>query len=223
MSSLRICACRLASPALSAVILLGCCGPAYQALRPEAAMAVGKNRANEPAWVAEYPLWRAVPTSRFAVLGEGVVRTTRWGIYAYRPKGRNGAGRPCLEEVNLSFKGLYHDGASCGPLAPPAKMPVFTLSGSSYQYEGHREVGEAVLGMALAPTVRRVMLELSPGPPVTRLTRQLSPRQAQKAEVEPFRYVTVTRPRDVCLRGVTAYDLAGNEVLSTPRNHCTVQ
>lgn len=188
------------------------------------ATADGKTMAragSEPGWVRHFPLWKVVPSKRFATLGEGVEQRTRWGVFVYRPPGEGGGQRPCVEAVNLSFHGTLTHGADCGPLSPPAGWPTYALTGMSFQYGEHgRRVGSTVLGMTLARNVRRVTMVFAPGPPVGSVTRELSTAQAAKARVHVFRYVVLSLPREACLRSVSGFDQLGNEVISAPSTNC---
>lgn len=177
--------------------------------------------AREPQWIKEYPLWKTLPTSAFAVLREGTVARSRWGIYAYRGDGPAGGSRPCIEEVNLTFEGgLSTSGSSCGPLPTGDKPPIFTLTGLSWKYPGRAVIGETVIGMVVSKSVSRVSINVNPVPKVVRRTRYLSVSQARKARIQRFRYVALAIPRDVCLMGVEGFDIGGRRVLNTGLDPC---
>lgn len=168
-----------------------------------------------PTWVKQARLWRAVPTKKFAVLGEGAVRGLGWGAYVYRWQTPSGRPLVCIEEVNFSKSGLVSSGSECGDLAPPSRYPVFTLAATSSNGKG-----ASVFALAVGADVTKVKLEFGPGPSQTRATELLSEAQAAKANVPPLRYVAFGLGRFVCLRALSGFDGAGAKVLSTPRVKC---
>jgi hypothetical protein len=176
-------------------------------------------RQEPPGRIAQFPLWSTVPVKRFAVLGEGTVRSLRWGIYAFRERGAP-ADRPCIEEAELFFNGGFSSGATCGSLAPPADWPVFSLFQSSGS-EGGKAKGASVIGLTFGQNVNRVTVDLGPGPNQTKKTRLLSNAQAKKAGLVTFRYLAFSIARSVCLEGVTGYDEMGEKSLDTSRYDCT--
>ena len=177
-------------------------------------------RNNRQAGAGNYPLWRVLPTRSYAILGEGTVRQTRWGIYAFRQPGKGRNAPVCIEEVGLTFFGMFNTDIECGVPSPPAEWPPFTLTSASIKRPESPVVGETVMGMMLGLDVQRVTLHVNPGRSVKRSTRLLSDEQAAKAHVAPFRYLALGLARDLCLDGVDGFDAKGLRVLSTPRANC---
>ena len=170
---------------------------------------------------AGYGLWRVLPTKAFAVLGEGQVADLRWGIYAFRGRGSQGGARPCIGEVDLWRDGGFSQATECGYAAPPPNWPTFTLTSTSVKRSGSPPIEGSVIGMTFATSVRRARIDLGPGPSVIRRTRLLSAKQAEKAHIEPFRYLAFDIGRTVCLEGVTGYDSSDVAVLDTTRYKCS--
>jgi hypothetical protein len=182
----------------------------------------GAEKSREAASVRSYRLWRAVPSEHFAVLGEGVVRDLRWGLYVFRGKGRDGKASPCIQEVDVWIDGSYSAGVECGPLAPPAEWPVYTMTSTSVSgSDGASNGGASVLGMTVGLDVLRATTDFGPGPSQTRKTRLLSATQAKKARLSQFRYLAFDVARQVCLEGVTGYSRSNSIVLDTNRYDCS--
>lgn len=171
-----------------------------------------------PKWVKDYPLWRAVPTKAFAVLGEGIVSNVRWGIYVYRDGPRS---KPCIMEANLAFNGLYSSTQDCGGLVPPAPEPIYTLTTSESEWPNGKRLESSIIGLAgLSPEVTRVQVRIRPGPNLTVQSRLLSQRQAMKARVPQFRYVAKALNRKVCINQVIGLDQVGSEIFKTSPTDC---
>ena len=183
---------------------------------------VGHRTANAAPAVRSYPLWSVLPTRSFAILGEGSIRQTRWGVYVFRQAGKGSDAPACIEEVDLTFFGLFSTDIECGVPAPPNDWPPFTLTSASTKRPDSPVVGETVMSMMLGLNVLRVTLNVNPGISVKRSTRLLSAKQAAKAHVEPFRYLALGLARDVCLDGVEGFDADDHRVLSTPLAGCRV-
>lgn len=172
-----------------------------------------------PAWVRSFPLWMQVPTSAFAVLDEGVARKTRWGIYVYRGNGPKGAEGPSCIQLGTLYYGepATHRGASfssvadCGLLAAEARVPTVV---ASLSIRNRADRPYTVIGMIIAPNVRRVTVELVSGSARTVSTRQLSQFQARKAHTQRLRYLVMRLPRRAVIVGVTGYNASGDLVLS---------
>jgi hypothetical protein len=178
-----------------------------------------------PPGFASLPLWRAVPTKHFAILGEGRTADLRWGIYAYRGKGREAGRHPCIFEVDVSVDGPFSTGQECGPVSPPFDWPIFTSTTSTNRDAQGHEHNAFIIGMTLGLEVSKVVLDLGPGPNQTRVPRRLSDAQAKKARLRPFSYLAlgIARDRKVnCLEGVTGFDAAGVEIIDTrPHYDCS--
>lgn len=187
------------------------------------AMRESRNRGSStggkiPKDVEDFPLWMSVPSKAFAVLGEGVVRQTRWALYVYRGRGKEGAERPCLDLATIYF-GVgegesFRNGTACGPLAPPAKRIVTTKADLQVQKKIDGPiVGSSVLGMAVGSHVATLEVELDPDGKVVGKTRYLSARQAAKAHVRRFRYFTLARAKKICLDAVEGFSFNAEKVL----------
>lgn len=175
------------------------------------ASANGQGGAN----LAGFPLWKGVPTERFATLKEGKTpHGSRWGVYAYRGDVRS---RPCLLVSRITAVGLYGISTGCGALAPsqePRSSPV-VVSVEEWQRNGGPEP-TVFYGLSFAPGVERVELVLGSGATIVRQTR-LSLAQSRKAQVPRFRFLALSLERDSCIERMTAFDRDGNVVLSSPQ------
>lgn len=178
--------------------------------------------------VHKFPLWVAVPSRAFAVLGEGVVRETQWGAYVFRGNGPKAGRTPCLVAALFHHgganrrSGLFVPGIpQCGPLAPPAQEVAMANVGITIKKSltGPTIVAKAV-AMSFSPNVRMVRLQLMPGQSQTRRTRLLSTEQAEKAHVRPFRYVAFSIARDACIASVTGTDAVGAEIMHSSIKSC---
>lgn len=174
----------------------------------------------------DFPLWKDVPTTAFAVMGKGRVRGTRWAAFVFRgtPK-REGAKRPCVQVAHISANGMYGYSSECGPLAPAQGSnvpPVYAFTGGSHRDRvGEPVVGESFIGMTFAPQVFNVQLGLSSGEHITRRTKVLSLRQSRKAHVRSFRYIALGLASDVCISHVTGLNAQGETVIDASTNECT--
>jgi hypothetical protein len=173
-----------------------------------------------------FPLWKDVPVRHFAVLGQGMVRGTRWAVFAFRGAvDKNASAKPCLAVAKISAKGLYGHTAGCGPLAPSRGLsspPMYgLLGGTGAIYPSGRTVGEAFIGMTVAMEVVKVRLELEPGPDITRQTDYLTRSQGKRTHLQRFRYLVLGLPRDVCIRNVTGFNALGNVILNADTDECT--
>lgn len=221
-------------PLMSALLVIVCASAWLLAVSgagtaAEVERAFGRTGASAvPKWVAEIPLWRFVPVRdhRFAVLEEGVSRQMRWGLYAFRGHGVDPGQKPCLELVTLYFGGgqravSVHNGASCGPLAPPAVSPVAIQSGFKVEKQIHGPfVSSNAAGLTFGLNVRHVSLTLVPGPSRGYATKVLSRVQAEKANIEPFRFVAFGVAHDLCIAGIEGFDEAGVQVLTSSGGGC---
>ena len=171
----------------------------------------------------DYPLWRSVPVRPFVVLDEGRLRGTRWGIYAFRGRGKTGGERPCLTVVTLSARGEVGHSSECGPLAPesgPDVPPITVLMGGTYELPNGEVVGEAVVGMSFAQSLAKARISLEPGGSVMSKTRYLSAKQAKKSHVDRFRYLALPLQRDVCVKHVTGFSRDGQTFLDANDDEC---
>jgi hypothetical protein len=170
-----------------------------------------------PGWVLDFPLWKVLPSSHFARLGEGVVNRRRWAIYTFA-KGRSASkGRPCIEEVGLRYEAgvlkLTKSEASCGGLAPPQATPVTTENVLS-------NVPGVIVGMTLANSVKRVTLDFSNRSSLDTAARSLTSSQAAKARVRQFRYVAVGLVRKACLEDTKGFSSSGVQLFETTPLEC---
>lgn len=174
-----------------------------------------------------FPLAATVPSEHFAVLGMGNVRGLEWGVYVYRGSGPRGGAEPCAyiasayptQSSNGGF--MFHSGSDCGKLAPPAASPIEQRYGLTVQKRiGGELKSMSILAFLFAPSVRRVELDLEPGPSRAMSVRQLSGQQTTKARVRPLSYLALGLARKACVRSVTAYDATGNILVSSPERTC---
>lgn len=179
-----------------------------------------------PTWADDIPLWRdaGIPLDAFAVLEEGVVRKTRWGVYAFRGKKTD---TPCLALVDLYFGGgkravSVHSERRCRPVTRLERSPMAVHLGYQYQERADSPlVGAEAIGFGVAPDVMRLSAQLVPGGQRTLTTRILSPRQARKARVDVFRYVAFGVAREVCIGETKGLDSAGEVVVSASPEQCS--
>jgi hypothetical protein len=174
-----------------------------------------------------FPLWKDVPTRRFAVLKEGQNRRgTRWGVYAYRDRGV-GRDRPCILLASITFNGIYGLSSGCGPLAPSTgrkSLPVLVGKELSYSKGiGEPFVSQSFYALTVAVEVRRVQLVLDDGSKILRVTKRLNPRQGKKARLARFGYVTISVLRDVCIEEVNGLNGAGSVVLEADFEECSLR
>lgn len=156
------------------------------------------------------PLWRALPTKRFAVLREGRTGEMWWGIYIFRGSGPT---IPCIEEVHLSVRGQFGRVRACGEPAP-ARVgdQLYTLfSNSTVEPDGSETVNTEI-GMLFGANVARITMSLTPDGAVSRVTRLLSRAQAKKARVKQVRYAVAAMAREVCLDEIQGWDAMGVSV-----------
>ena len=180
---------------------------------------------SEPHWVAEIPLWRyaGLPRDSFAVLDEGIVRKTKWGLYAFRSKR---TGDPCLALVDLLFAGVHHafsvhSERSCRPSASLDRRPISVHSGYQYQERvGAPIVSADGLGFGFSDQVSHVSMDLQSGTHRTFAPRMMSSQQARKAGVMPFRYLAVGVASEVCIDRVEGFDDAGNQLFAYAPEQC---
>jgi hypothetical protein len=178
------------------------------------------------------PLWRALSTDRFAVLGRGHIHGGKWEVFATAQARRNRHREPCLTVARISHDARFGAAAGCGAPAPidgPLTPPVHPTITEFRRPVGGAATAASYMAMSFAPTIRRVELELVPrsstgsGSGVQHLrmgTKSLSAAQARKAQLQQFRYVVLAIPREVCLERVTGFDAAGAQVLSAATGEC---
>lgn len=177
---------------------------------------------------AEFPLWKTVPVKAFAVLKEGTLSGSRWGVYAYRaPKGGKTAGQnPCLVLARSTPEGQVGTAGGCGSPAPnggSGALPVAPLIGGAHSTRpGAPAVGEAFSGMTFGTEVQKVRVVVEPGPPILLHTRLLSEDQSAKARLVQFRYAVFAVRRDICVKRIEAYDFGGARILRAPTEECPV-
>lgn len=170
-----------------------------------------------PSWTMNVPLWKALPTKHFAILGEGVVNNRRWAIFAFASNRSRADQLPCIEHVTLRYEhrsvAISHGAPSCGVLAPPRPTPVTT----EYAFTN---VGGLVVGMTLDPSVARVKMDVSAGPSLGVSTKLLKSHQAKKAKVRPFRYVALGVDRKACLEALEGIAEDGESLFQTSPQEC---
>lgn len=180
---------------------------------------------SEPKWVANLPLWRfaGVPLNAFATLGEGVVRETRWGIYAF---GNKSTGKVCLVLTDLYFGGSQraisvHNEHGCRRQSILRRQPIFVHSGFAYQKRVQSPLVSAdAIGLAVSAGVARVSFHFESGAERSVATRSLSSAQARKARVPRFRYVAFGVPDRVCVPELEGVGISGSAVFSAFPETC---
>lgn len=182
------------------------------------ASAVNESRRQLTPSAQSFPLWSQLPTKSFAVLGEGVIRSRRWGVYLFRGSGPKGGQRPCIQIVTLRQlpRGLSvgSGGPECGAIAPPATVPV---AGQSV----FGSVGASVVAVVAGAPVSNLRIDLDPGPPRAFATRLLNPRQARKAHVRQVRYVAVALKTAGCIEEIQGLGASGKSIFQTPNRGCS--
>lgn len=165
-----------------------------------------------------FPLWSQLPTNSFAVLGEGVIRSRRWGVYLFRGFGPNGGQRPCVEIVALrqlpGGLNVGNGGPECGGIAPPATVPIVGQSAFG-------SVDASVVAVVAGTPVLTLRIDLDPGTPRAFATRLLNARQARKAHVRQVRYVAVTVGTAGCIEEIQGLGDSGESVFRTPNRSCS--
>lgn len=178
-----------------------------------------------------FPLWEAVPSKRYAVLGEGGTRQRyQWGAYVYRPKGADGGAEPCL--VTASFYdgpplpggGLYQPGEpSCGSLVPHRDV-LSARSGIVVKRDLQAPtVTAAAVAMAFSTEIYRVKIEVSPGPDIDRRTTSLSATQITKARIDPIRFLAfplLRRGKQACIVAVEGFNRQGTPLFEDRERRC---
>jgi hypothetical protein len=163
------------------------------------------------------PLWRALPTRSFAVLGEGIVNQRRWGVYAFL-KSQQGRDRPCIENVVERRVGrsisMATGSPACGLLAPERSAPVTSESALS-------NVGGLILGMTVAPEVKQLELHFDGGLRSRTLkTRLLSRAQSRKSHLRQFRYIALGFEKPDCLLRSVGLGATGSILFESPEADC---
>jgi hypothetical protein len=191
---------------------------AFFVLSATKSSAVNEARGQLSSSAQSFPLWSQLPTKSFAVLGEGVIRSRRWGVYLFRGFGSNGGKRPCIEIVTLrqlpGGLSVGNGGPECGAIAPPATMP---LAGQS----AFGSVGASVVAVVAGAPVSNLRINLDPGPPRAFATRLLNPRQARRAHVRQVRYVAVALGTAGCIEEIQGLDVSGESIFQTPNRGCS--
>ncbi len=218
---------RLVTPGRTVLVCLACvvgmAGAAFALASNGGHRSPSKEARGGSGQEERFPLWQAVPAKAFAVLGEGTLGKTEWGAYVYRGHGSNAREEPCLVVASFftgpstnSGGGLFSPGTpECGPLAPPSSRVVMNTAGTSVETSSDDPATTTkAIAMTFSRTVRRVEIELSPGPSEKRQTNLLSARQAAKAKVVSLRYVAFAVPRGVCVEAIHGFDASGVEVLN---------
>lgn len=162
------------------------------------------------------PLWRALPTRSFAILGEGKLKERSWGVYAFLKK-RQGHSRPCIENVVGRSIGrsisIQTGSPSCGLLAPERPSPVTSETVLS-------NVGGVIVGMTVAPEVRRIELHFQGTGSRQIATHIMSAAQAKKAHLRRFRYIAAGFPKAECLLQTIGFDATGATLFEGPMAEC---
>lgn len=165
-----------------------------------------------------FPLWSQLPTKSFAVLGEGVIRSRRWGVYLFRGFGPKGGQRPCVEIVTLRQlpRGLSvgSGGPECGAIAPPAAAPIAGQSTFG-------TVDASVVAVVAGTPVSILRIDLDPGSPRAFATRLLNARQARKAHVRQVRYLAVALGTAGCIEEIQGLGDSGESIFRTPNRGCS--
>lgn len=165
-----------------------------------------------------FPLWSQLPTKSFAVLGEGVIRSRRWGVYLFRGFGPKGGQRPCIEIVTLrQLPGgldVGNGGPECGAIAPPAAQPIAGQSSFG-------SVDASVVAVVAGTKVTNFRIDLDPGAPRAFATRLLNAGQARKAHVRQVRYTAVALGTAGCIEGIQGLDSSGESIFDTPARSCS--
>lgn len=166
------------------------------------------------------------------MLGRGHIHGGKWEVFATAGGRRNRHRNPCLTVARISHDGRFGAADGCGAPAPldgPLNAPVApTITEFSRPVSGPA-VAATYLALSVAPAVRRVELDLVPGPNAgtgSRAqhllvdTKSLSAAQGRKAELKQFRYVALALPREVCLAQVAGFDADGAQMFSAPTGEC---
>ena len=184
--------------------------------------------ANGAARVSAAPGARHVRRSpqRRLSLGKGRIGGSRWAVFvsANHDGGRAG-GVGCLSAVAYDKPGHPVQKHACGELGGPERPDAFPLyalapGGAPTPSTGGDAFQGSVLGVAVAPTVAKLALQLQSGRTVTVPTKYLPVGRARELHLKRFRYVALALAERVCLERVTGLDKKGGTVFSATSNDC---
>jgi hypothetical protein len=202
---------------LAAVVLgVSCAGPA--------ALASGGGKPVVPAWVKQFPLGMDIPVKKYLPLEEGVVRERRWEVFAFRAKGANSSSHMCLDIGSLYFGsgsgGQFQSGYTCG-LVTEAGNPVLNESGFSIKKSFKTPtVSSTVIAGAVSSDVASVRFRLKPGPNRREQIHLVGSKEAQRADLASFGFVTIDPAHKACVRSVEEFAQDGSLEHSGPVRNC---
>jgi hypothetical protein len=165
------------------------------------------------------PLWTFLPTREFAVLGEDLAPSRRWGVYAFRGSQR-GRQVACVEIVTLR----YTDGPSNGfsvLTSEPACRREDRLRRPILAETTFSEDRGGVLALIVVGSVSEVELRLSQGYLAMKKTRLLNAHQAQRAHLKPIRYLATGIPQGKCVREVRGFDANDVQQFEISTHECS--
>jgi hypothetical protein len=172
-----------------------------------------------PPEARRYPLWSQLPTKSFATLGEGTLRSRRWGVYTFR-RASKGRAVACVEIVTLRDRAgmllIGGDGPMCGDLKGPSSIPIFGKSDLN-------TVDATVLALVVRPDVSALVLHLGDSQVLKFRARQLNPIQARKAKIPQFRYLARALGQLPCIAKVEGLGAHGNVLFHTAERPCDTE
>lgn len=173
----------------------------------------------------KFPIWGALGTNSFVVLGQGEVRDREWGAYVVR-------GKDSDEDLCVGIVSAYSgpsaesdisltNGVSCGRVATLSRRPIIRSSTLSVRKTiGGPLQSSSVIALAVEADVVQVVVERSSGPSQKHETRLISRSQQAKAKVGAFRYLTISAGRRVCIEEIIGLDSSGGEILRHDPGQC---
>lgn len=156
------------------------------------------------------------------LLDQGAVRHYFWAVGLSRDSGQKGDSRPCVLVQVVDTRPV--DGprgvateknlTACGSLPVAGPPNIVSMSTGS----GSREL--TVFGMVFTPRVSVAYLDFgSDGVQRVKL-KKLNGTQMRNADVRPLRYAAFVRTGVFCLRQITGYGAAGDEIFRSRPEKC---
>ena len=157
---------------------------------------------------------------RPVVLKEGRHGRYGWQATVARANGRHGGRRPCVGVSLVDFRAKPSNFVTqrslkvCSTLAPRQAPNIVSATIGS----GGSKV--TVTGMAFAPSVKVVQLDLGQKGERELRLKLLNQKQAQIAGVRIISYSAFVVPGSLCLHQFTAYGQSGEEVFKSSPEQC---
>jgi hypothetical protein len=165
--------------------------------------------------VRDFPVWRSLPTNRYATLSDRLVGSKRWALYLFKANPQGSPRRVCLQAFNVSSAAR---GVSVLTSRPECGL---LRSERSFVASQSEVAGQSAIGVVTAnASIASIEAELVPEGSSDHPTKTLSRHQRRKSGLPPLVYSAFVDGGS-CLESLKGLDSEGRTVFGTGSRGCS--